>query len=218
MWISNLRLFCRYSGFGGFLFIVLLILVTCEVYRKYETQSLYLTTFPMALLLISLTPPITNVLWGFAETLPQYVVGGVRPTEIIIINNLTTLFLSGLGVATIVLALWVSLDDVWPHCSFPLSYFGISIFPLIILGNYISVFRHLLGLKNDGTLMRQMCVNTVLVGLASIPYLLTQFVFESNAMYWIIFALNIAVWYVTTVRFLSALAARYLAHSMENGK
>lgn len=213
MWISNVRLFYRYMGFEGLWLFMMLFFI--PYYQKYDTESINLTILLLILLLVFLDPFITNVVRGMFDTLPRYIVGGVDMTYIIIMNNLTTLAVSSLGVVVIMLGIWVGADRFWQHSRFLLTYFGITIFPLIILGNYVSVFRHFLGLRSDGTIIRRLCLYTILVVVASIPYLITQLL-ESYFLYFILVLLSIVVWHITIMRYVSVLAHRYLFNLLES--
>lgn len=210
-----MRLFCRYMGFDGFWLFMILFFIPYLYFQKYDTESINLIILLMNLLLVFLEPLITHVVRGMLDTLPRYVVGGVDMVYVIIVNNLTTLAVSSLGIVAIMLGIWAGADRFWQHSQFLLSYFGITIFPLIILGNYVSVFRHFLGLRSDGTIIRRLCLYTVLVAVASIPYLITQRL-ESSLVYFIFIFFSIAVWYITIMRYVSVLAHRYLFNLLES--
>ena len=216
MWISNVRLFCRYKGFDGLWLFMILFFIPYLSYQKYDTESINLITLPPILLLVFLEPLITHVVRGMFDMLPRYIVGGTYLAYVIIANNLMTLAVSSLGIVAMMLGIWVGTDRFWQYSRFLLSYFGITIFPLIILGNYVSVFRHFLGLRSDGTILRRLCLYTVLIVVASIPYLITHYVLESFSLYFIIIFLSIVVWHITIMRYVSVLAHRYLFNLLES--
>ena len=219
MWMANLRLLYRHLGFDALWLFMMLFFITYLHYQKYETENINLVESIniVILMLVFLEPLITNVVQGTLDTLSRYIVGGVDLAYVIIMNNLTTLAVSSLGIVTIMLGIWVSVDRFWQHGRLPLAYFSISIFPLIILGNYVSVFRHFLGLGSDSTIIRRLCFHTVLIAVASIPYLLIRHVLESSPMCLIMILLSIAVWYITVIRYVSILARRHLFNLLESG-
>ena len=215
MWNSNVRLFCRYKGFEGLWIFIILFFIPYLSFQKYDTESINLIILPLILLLVFLDPFITHVVRGMLDTLPRYIVGGTYLAYVIIANNLTTLAVSSLGIVAMMLGIWAGADGFWQHSRFLLSYFGITIFPLITLGNYVSVFRHFLGLRSDGTIIRRLCLYTVLVAVASIPYLITQRL-ESSLVYFIFILFSIVVWYITIMHYVSVLAHRYLFNLLES--
>lgn len=216
MWISNVRLFYRYMGFDGLWLFMILFFIPFLFFQKYDTaSSINLMIVSLILPLLFLEPFITHVVQGMLDTLPRYVVGGVDLAYVIIMNNLTTLAVGSLGIIAMMLGIWAGADGFWRHSRFLLSYFLITIFPLIILGNYVSVFRHFLGLRSDGTIIRRLCLYTVLIAVASLPYLITQLL-ESYALYFILVLLSIVVWFITIMRYVSVLAHRYLFNLLES--
>lgn len=216
MWFSNVRLFCRYKGFDGLWLFMILFFIPYLSYQKYDTESsINLMILSPTLLLLFLESLITDVVRGGLDTIPRYVVGGVDLAYVIIVNNLTTLAVSSLGIFAMMLGIWAGADHFWQYNQLLLSYFAITIFPLIILGNYVSVFRHFLGLRSDGTIIRRLCLYTVLVAVASLPYLITQLL-ESYLLYFILVLLSIVVWHITIMRYVSVLAHRYLFNLLES--
>ncbi len=216
MWISNVRLFYRYKGFDGLWLFMILFFIPYLSYQKYDTESsIDLMILSLTLPLLFLEPLIIHVVRGMLDTLPRYVVGGVDLAYVIIMNNLTTLAVCSLGIIAMMLGIWAGAERFWPHSRFPLSYFLITIFPLITLGNYVSVFRHFLGFRSDGTIIRRLCLYTVLVAVASIPYLITQRL-ESSLVYFIFILFSIVVWYITIMHYVSVLAHRYLFNLLES--
>ena len=210
--ILNLRLIFRYKKFEilGILFFLFFL--------AYLNQDNNVVKFNLVLLMLLLFEPyFTKAVKGVINILPQYVLSGVDLVYVVLANNLVALAISSTGIVILILGFWINSKGAGWQILSPGVYFCTSIFPLIILGNYVSIIKMLLGFKEDNSIANivlRYLIHSLLIILASIPYLLFQHLFQLSIAHFIVI-LFIFVWYVTVIYHIARLARRNLSCLLE---
>lgn len=209
LWILNLSLIYRYKKFE------ILGLLLSLFFLAYIDQKNNIVKLNLVLLMLLLFEPyFAKAVKGVINILPQYVLGGVDLIYVVLANNLVALAISSTGIVVLTLGFWINSEGTGWQILSPVTYFSTSIFPLIIMGNYVSIIKKLLGFKEDNSIANivlRYIIHSLLIIIASIPYLF----FQHLSIAYFIVLLFIVVWYVTVVYHIVPLARRNLSHLLE---
>ena len=170
--------------------------------------------------MFSCEPFLVDALNGEVNTLVRSIASGVDLVYVILMNNTISICI----LCTSFLLLALEIEIIGEHSGNPKisettrfmgMYLFATIFPLLVLGNYVSVLRHSLGIRRNGTLLRRVVLSTILICLASIPFVICELFFDTLFVTLTVICLSIGTWYIVSIRHVALIARQQIFDLME---
>lgn len=161
MWVNDLLLIFRASG--GLPFWIPILLVGYYLIKS-------LNFFPLTsflVFLVFLEHLFSNMLHRYPQELRHYVACGVSLKCVLLGKNLSLFSLGACGAILCGFGFQWRSSVTWQDSISVLLYFGITIFLLLIVFNYVAVFRRFFR-----TGLRRYLLYFVMIWIASVPYLI----------------------------------------------
>ena len=153
-----------------------------------------------------LIPPLTFLLTGLSpfvndprrepNEFRHHVVTGVDYRDLILAKNLTVMILFGISSGIVSLLVLLLTDSGWAFVEKIGSFFLMTGFPLLIIGNFFFVLR---GAGNGGEIpgLGYLFRNSALLGLGLIPFTVVCGFFDSYLLMGSVALLQGLTWYLT---------------------
>ena len=191
MW--DLLLVRRYYGF----LLVLLFGCSTVIFGVFFIKEYAFAHFIVLIVYFFFKPLFFNMNRVPHEFL-LYIVTGSKPIEILIAKNISLLLITVCIIACFVLyAILTSPEFIQISINIVIC-FTSSIFLLLLLVNYVSVFRILLGLRNESQFRHQL-IRLICLIIACGPYVYIWSEFQSHFLGIIISALGISSWCILLI-------------------
>lgn len=191
MW--DLLLVRRYYGF----LLVLLFGCSTVIFGVFFIKKYAFAHFIVLIVYFFFKPLFFNINRVPHEFL-LYIVTGSKPIEILIAKNISLLLITICIIASFVLyAILTSPEFIQISINIIIC-FTSSIFLLLLLVNYVSVFRIPLGLRNERQFRHQL-ISLICLIIACAPYVYVWSEFPSRFLGIIISALGISSWYILLI-------------------
>ena len=191
--IWDLLLVRRYYGF------LLILLFSCSTVIF---GVFFLKEYAFAHLIILIVYFFFKPLFFNMNRVPHefllYIVTGSKPIEILIAKNISLLLITVCIVASFVLYTILTSPEFIQISINIIICFTSSIFFLLLLVNYVSVFRISLGLRNESQFRHQL-ISLICLIIACGPYVYIWSEFQSRFLGIIIAALGISSWCILLI-------------------